>query len=96
MKLSNIVKWSYTFSLVTIIIGAWQKITHVEGAEKLLIVGVICGLIFIISVITEVRGSAKISVNEKTMWTVAFILMSGFTGLIYFLGNNRRRIIENS
>ena len=94
MKLGTIVKTSFIISMLLTLIGAYLKITHSEGAETLLIVGVIATLIFIVSAIYEVRTSKRIPSYEKTMWTIAFIFFSGLAGLIYFF-IGRRRITAN-
>ena len=93
MKLATIVKTSFIISFISTLIGAYFKIIHSEGGETLLMIGIIVGLIFIVSAIYEVRTSKKISNAEKTMWTIAFFFMSGITGLIYFF-IGRKRIIE--
>ena len=94
MKLATIVKASFIISLVNTILGAYLKITHSAEADTLLITGVLATLVFIVSVIIEVRTSTKIDNIEKTMWTVGFILFSGIAGLIYFL-SGRKRIAMN-
>jgi hypothetical protein len=95
MKFGTIVKASFIISFITTLIGAWLKLTHSQGAETLLIIGVIATLVFIVTAIYEVRTSAKINNTEKTMWTLAFIFFSGVAGLIYFF-IGRRRIATNS
>lgn len=94
MNLGTIVRTSFIISMLSALIGAYLKITHSEGTEFLLTVGVISTLIFIVSAIYEVRTSTKIDTSEKTMWTIAFILFSGIAGLIYFF-ISRRRIAAN-
>ncbi|MBY0478189.1 MAG: hypothetical protein K2Q24_11120 [Chitinophagaceae bacterium] len=94
MKSGTIVKTSFILSFIITIIGAYLKITHSEGAEVLLIAAVITSLTFIVSAIYEVRTSKRINSSEKTMWTIAFIFMSGIAGLFYLL-NSRKRIAEN-
>jgi hypothetical protein len=80
--------------MLSALIGVYLKITHSEGAEPLLMVGVISSLIFIVSAIYEVRTSTKIDTSEKTRWTIALILFSGIAGLIYFF-ISRSRIAAN-
>ena len=94
MKLETIVKWSFIISFTITLIGAYLKITHAVGAETLLMIGVVSVLVFIASAIYEIRTSARISHSEKTMWTIAFIFMSGIAGIIYFL-MSRRRIAQS-
>ncbi|MBC7851722.1 MAG: PLDc N-terminal domain-containing protein [Chitinophagaceae bacterium] len=90
MKLGTIVKLSFIASLIVTIIGAYLKITHWQGAEALLVTGVITTLIFIVSAIYEVRTSRRIDHTEKTMWTIAFIFFSGIAGIIYFSIGRKR------
>lgn len=90
MNLGNVVKASFFVSPVITLIGAYLKITHAPGAETLLIIGTVTTLVFIISAIYEVRTSRRIDSREKTMWTIAFIFMSGITGIIYLLIGRKR------
>ena len=90
MKLGTIVKWSFISSFIITIIGAYLKITHAAGAETVLTVGVVSVMIFIASAIYEVRTSPRINHAEKTMWTIAFIFMSGIAGIVYFLMGRKR------
>ena len=94
MKLGTIVKWSFIISFTITLIGAYLKITHAFGAETLLMIGVFSVLVFIASAIYEIRTSTRIGHSEKTMWTIAFIFMSGIAGIIYFL-MGRRRIAQS-
>lgn len=95
MKVGMVVTTSFIISFLITLIGAYLKITHYQGADAILIIGVITTLIFIVSAIYEVRTSKRIDHAEKNIWTIAFILMSGITGVVYFL-IGRRRIAENS
>jgi hypothetical protein len=95
MKLESIVKTSFVISFIITLIGAYFKIMHTDGAEIFLIAGMIATLVFIVSAIYEVRTSNRIDHTEKTMWTIAFIFMSGIAGLIYFF-IGRKRITSNS
>jgi len=92
MKPGIIVKASFLLTMLVTLIGVYLKITHTEGSDTLLIIGVIVTLIFIVSAIYEVRTSIKIPSSEKNMWTMAFIFFSGLAGLIYFF-MARRRIV---
>ncbi|MBA4140778.1 MAG: PLDc N-terminal domain-containing protein [Segetibacter sp.] len=95
MKLGTIVIISFFISFILTLIGAYLKITHSEGADTGLIIGVIASLVFIVSAIYEVRTSSRINHSEKTMWTIAFIFFSNIAGLIYIL-IGRKRIASNS
>lgn len=94
MKAGTIVKWSFLISLIVSLAGAYLKITHTAGAQPFLIAGIVTSLVFTVSAIYEVRASTRINFAEKTMWTVAFLFMSGVAGLVYFLVG-RKRIIGN-
>ena len=95
MKLSTIVKASFWLSIANTLLGAYLKITHHSNAELFLITGIVLTMLFIVSAIIEVRSSTRIGFNEKTMWTIAFLFLSGIAGLVYmFLG--RKRIVVNA
>ena len=94
MKLGTILKLSFIISIIITFIGASLKIMHLEGAEALLIIGLLSTLVFIATAIYEVITSKQIDNFEKAMWTFAFIFLSGITGIIYFLVG-RRRIATN-
>ena len=95
MKLGTVVKTTFIVGLLITLIGAYMKMTHSQGAEAFLIIGVIAWLSFIVTAIYEVRTSSRIDNTEKTMWTIAFILLGGIAGLIYF-SMGRRRIVTGS
>ena len=95
MKLGTVVKTTFIVGLLITLIGAYMKMTHSQGAEAFLIIGVISWLSFIVTAIYEVRTSSRIDNTEKTMWTIAFILLGGIAGLIYF-SMGRRRIVTGS
>lgn len=90
MKLATIVKWSFVISFIVTTIGAYLKIIHADGAETALTIGIIFVMIFIASAIYEVRTSTRINHAEKTMWTIAFLFMSGIAGIVYFLMGRKR------
>ncbi|WP_416441040.1 PLDc N-terminal domain-containing protein [Phnomibacter sp. MR] len=81
---------TFAISFSFTIAGALMKIMHMEHANSILTIGMIALIAFIIPAIYEIRTSAKISVEEKTMWTIAFIFFSVFTGLVYLLMGRRR------
>ncbi len=93
MKLGIIVKTSFISSFILTLIGAYLKITHSEGADTWLTIGIIASIVFIVTAIYEVRISKRIDHTKKTMWTLAFIFFSSIAGLIYILIG--RRIAAN-
>lgn len=94
MKLGTIVTTSFIISFILTLVGAYLKITHSEGADTWLTIGIIASIVFIVTAIYEVRTSKRIDHAEKTMWTLAFIFFSSIAGLIYIL-IGRRRIAAN-
>jgi membrane protein CcdC involved in cytochrome C biogenesis len=90
MNLGSIVKSSFFAGAIFSFIGAYLKITHREGADVFLILGIIGSLLFMATAIYEVRSSTRISHREKTMWTIAFLFLNGFAGFIYFFLGRRR------
>jgi hypothetical protein len=90
MNLGSIVKSSFFAGAIFSFIGAFLKLTHREGADVFLILGIIGSLLFMATAIYEVRSSTRISHREKTMWTIAFLFFNGFTGFIYFFLGRRR------
>jgi hypothetical protein len=93
MKKDTVIKVSFVLGLVLTMVGAMLKILHEKNAGPFLIVGVIASIIYIILAIYEIRTSTRIDSSEKTMWTIAFIFMSGLAGLIYFI-IGRKRIVS--
>ncbi len=85
MKLGTIVKTSFIISMLLTLIGAYLKITHSEGAETLLIVGVIATLIFIVSAIYEVRTSKRIRIPPFNGIQLLYLLqgIAGTHGIIF-------------
>jgi fluoride ion exporter CrcB/FEX len=71
--------------------GSWNNhVEYGEWADVFLILGIIGSLLFMATAIYEVRSSTRISHREKTMWTIAFLFLNGFTGFIYFFLGRRR------
>jgi hypothetical protein len=94
MKLGTIVTISFIIGFILTLVGAFLKITHSEGANTLLTIGIIASIVFIVTAIYEVRTSKRIDNAEKTMWTLGFIFFSSIAGLIYVF-ISRRRIAAN-
>jgi len=92
MKLSTLVKTSYSFGIIAVLIGALLKIQKIDAAGILLTIGMIATLVFIVTAIIEVNRSKQISEKEKGLWTVSFICFSGIAGLVY-LFNERKRVV---
>ena len=94
MKIGTIVITSFIIGFILTLVGAYLKITHSEGADTWLTIGIITSIVFIVTAIYEVRTSKRIDQAEKNMWTLGFIFFSSITGLIYVF-ISRRRIAAN-
>jgi hypothetical protein len=94
MKIGKLVKWSFAISFAFSILGAYFKIRHWEGADTMLVIGLIATLAFMISANYEVQTSNRINHREKTMWTIAFLLLNGGAGLVYFVMGRKRVVAD--
>ena len=90
MNIGTVVKWSFFFSICIVILGTGMKITHLPGAEELLIIGIVGHVVFIVSALNEVWTSIRIEKHEKIMWTISFIFTGTLGPIIYFLLRRKR------
>lgn len=90
MNSGTVVRWSFFVSICLLMLGALTKITHLPGAEILLIIGIIGNLVFIVSALNEVWTSIRIEKGEKVIWTIAFFSIGTLAQLIYFLFRRKR------
>jgi hypothetical protein len=94
MTIGTLLKASFIMMFITVIAGAYLKITHYERADTLLVIGIIVGLIFIITALYEILTSKRITSGEKTLWTIGILFMSGIIGIVYLFSG--RNIIANN
>ncbi len=92
MNVGTVVKLSFFVSICFVILGALMKITHLPGAEALLIIGILRNAVFIVSALNEVWTSIRIEKGEKIMWTIAFFFIGTLGPIIYIL-LGRKRVI---
>ena len=90
MNRGTIIKSSFVVSFVMVLIGAYLKLIHSYSAEMFLKIAVAVWLVFIVSAIIEVWSSNRFDKNEKIMWSIAFIFMGTFSGIIYLLMGRKR------
>lgn len=90
MNLGTVVKRSFFVSICFVMLGALMKITHLPGAETLLIIGFLGNVVFIVSALNEVWTSNRIEKGEKIMWTIAFFFIGTLGPLIYFILGRKR------
>jgi hypothetical protein len=97
MKISKniLIKVSLAVGLGAVLLGAFFKISHWQGAHTLYIGGLVATLVYMVIVLYEVFRSTRINKSEKIMWTICIILLSPITGLVYIL-SGRKRIIPVS
>jgi hypothetical protein len=90
MKLGTIVVTSFIIGFIPTFVGGYLKITHSDGGDTWLTIGIIASIVFIVVAIYEVRTSKRIDNFEKNLWTLALIFFSGIAGMFYiFLGRTR-------
>jgi hypothetical protein len=92
MNVGTVVKLSFFVSICFVMLGALMKITHLPGAEALLIIGILGNVVFIVSALNEVWTSIRIEKGEKIMWTIAFFFIGTLGPIIYIL-LGRKRVI---
>ena len=80
----------FFFSICIVMIGTLMKITHLPGAEILLMIGLLGNVVFIVSALNEVWNSIRIEKGEKIMWTISFIFTGTLGPIIYFLLRRKR------
>jgi hypothetical protein len=90
MNLGSIIKSSFVISFFITLVGAYLKLKHSYSADMFLKIGLAVMLVFIVSSIIEVWSSTLIDKNEKIMWSIAFIFMGTFSGIIYLLMGRKR------
>jgi uncharacterized membrane protein len=90
MNRGTIIKSSFVVSFVITLIGAYLKLIHSYSADMFLKIAVAVWLVFIVNAIIEVWSSTRVDKNEKIMWSIAFIFMGTFSGIIYLLMGRKR------
>lgn len=95
MQTGTVLKLSLIVGFILTIIGAWLKIIKEPSGQPLLVAALVVTLVFIVTALYEVLTSRRINRSEKLLWTIAFIVMSGLTGLVYIFFE-RKRIVSAS
>ena len=90
----SMLRTTYGLSVLLTIIGAWLKITHVQGAEEFLIISLLASAVFLFVFISDVQRSPYVNRSEKFMWTIGFIFMGWLAGLLYLI--KYRRLHRNA
>lgn len=85
MNKMNLFNTAFLGSLLTGVIGTILKIMHLPGGYFFLILTIILTVSFAIIALYEIYNSNSITVNEKIMWTVGFVLFSTLSGFLYFI-----------
>jgi len=87
---TNHFKTAFLLSFLFSAIGAMMKITHTDGYNIFLVLGILATILFMAIGIYEVNKSAKIGNSEKVMWTIAFLVLNFLAGLLYLISGRRR------
>jgi hypothetical protein len=90
MNTGILLKLSFISGFILTVAGAWLKIERQPAGQPLLVAALVLTLVFILTALYEVLTSRRISRWEKMLWTIAFILMSALTGLVYLLFERKR------
>ena len=90
MNMNTLLKTSFFGMLCITIMGACFKIMHMQGADVLLIIGLISSVVFIATALYEINTSANIDAREKLMWTIGLMFMTGIAGIFYMVSRRRR------
>lgn len=87
-------KLSFLASIVFTIAGVYMKLNNVTGSDYILAIGIIATLTYMIIGIWEVNKSKKLRDGQKVMWTIGFIALNFFAGLLYLTSGRKRIITE--
>ena len=63
MNVGTVVKLSFFVSICFVMLGALMKITHLPGAEALLIIGILGNVVFIVSALNDFKYSKYLLMN---------------------------------
>jgi hypothetical protein len=91
MNKAILIKTSFFLYLGGILLGTYLKITNHSG-DTFLMAGLLFMVVFVVAAILEVQRSTRIAGQEKTFWTIGFILSSGFAGIVY-MSLVRKRVV---
>ncbi len=94
-KLNIALKLSFAVSFILALVSFVFLINHLPRAEEFLIASIIASVVFIVLAIYEVTQSSRFSRNEKFMWTIAFIFLSGIAGVVYLMLGRKRLTYKN-
>jgi hypothetical protein len=84
------IKTIFIVSIILSFIGFFMSFNNRDGADILIITGLISTLIFLGIAIYEILNSSLLSKSEKIMWTIGIIVLSSVGGLIYLLFLRKR------
>ncbi len=84
MTLSSLFRPAFLLSLLVMLIGTVLKMMDLPGIQFFFIASLVLTVVWGISALYEIYGSDRITISEKIMWTIGFILLSTISGLLYF------------
>lgn len=82
----------YILGALCVLFGMLGKLQHWQNAPGIMFIGFLISAFFIVLALLEIHQSTKISFQEKTLWTLGFILFNGVAG-IYYLLKARKEIL---
>jgi positive regulator of sigma E activity len=85
----TVLRLTFASSLLLTAIGGGLKIIRVEGAELLLVVGLIATWLFLSVFILEVIRATYVKRGEKFKWIAGFIFLGWFTAFLYLIKYRR-------
>jgi threonine/homoserine/homoserine lactone efflux protein len=81
----NLFSKIFALAFLSTNIGALMKISHLDYSMIFLVIGIISTILYIVIAINEIQNSNRISSSQKTLWTIGFIMLSFFVGLLYLI-----------
>ena len=87
-------KIAFFLSTVTVITGLAAKIMHIPSGQILIPIGLFFTLVYAIIALYEIYKSDKVTLEEKIMWTVGFVVLCTVTGLLYLIMGRSRILRE--
>jgi hypothetical protein len=84
MNQFNLYKLSLLVSIPLNVIGALFKIMHWPGASLCLWLGLLMSLPFILIAFATILQSKDLTVLEKGIWVLGFVIFPPLVGLVYY------------
>ncbi len=83
-------KTVFLFSLALVFLQYVIKYSNLPGQKVLMFINLPFIVTYIVMALKEIYSSNRVNMIEKVMWTISFIGLSWFVGLIYLLFARKR------